>query len=124
MGFLIIEVLIALFVKDRFIRPYFGDFLVVIFLYCLLKGFINLSVVRAAALVLCFAYAVEWMQYLDVLGRLGWSSNKIAATILGNHFDWEDMLLYTLGICTVLLFESGFLCSSSRLYGAGSNQNY
>ena len=30
----IIEVLIALFVNDRLIRPYVGDFLVVILIYC------------------------------------------------------------------------------------------
>jgi len=41
LGFLIlfaIECLIAYFVKNRFVRPYLGDFLVVILLYCFLMA--------------------------------------------------------------------------------------
>ena len=34
----IIEVLIALFAHDEFIRPYVGDLLVVVLLYCLVKS--------------------------------------------------------------------------------------
>ncbi|MCW5910752.1 MAG: DUF2809 domain-containing protein [Cyclobacteriaceae bacterium] len=38
----IAEVLIALFVHDSFIRPYVGDVLVVILIYCFVKSFIDL----------------------------------------------------------------------------------
>lgn len=101
----LVEVGIALYVRDSIIRPYGGDFLVVIFLYCLLRSFLNITVVRAAVAVLCFAYAVEWMQYLQLSKELGLDRNPVAAAVLGNYFEWLDMLLYTLGILTVLLFE-------------------
>ncbi len=38
---LVVEILIAVYVHDRFIRPYFGDVLVVILVYCFLKTFLN-----------------------------------------------------------------------------------
>jgi len=46
------EVCIALFFHDRFIRPYFGDFLVVILIYCFLKSFWNASMFIVALTVL------------------------------------------------------------------------
>ena len=43
-----IEVLIALFVHDSFIRPYLGDFLVVILIYCAVRTFIKASPLKIA----------------------------------------------------------------------------
>ncbi|MBB5638747.1 glucan phosphoethanolaminetransferase (alkaline phosphatase superfamily) [Pedobacter cryoconitis] len=36
-----IEILIARYAHDQIIRPYAGDFLIVIFLYCLVMSFFN-----------------------------------------------------------------------------------
>ena len=33
----IIEAIIAVFIHDNFIRPYFGDVLVVVLIYCFIK---------------------------------------------------------------------------------------
>lgn len=99
------EVFIALFVRDSIIRPYGGDFLVVIFLYCLIRSFLKISVVQAVVAVLCFAYVIEWMQYLELTTKFGLDGNPVVATVLGNHFEWLDILLYSLGICSVLLYE-------------------
>lgn len=32
-------------------------------------------------------------------------NNKVASVVLGNHFEWADILLYFLGITAVLLAE-------------------
>ena len=40
-GLFIVETLIALFVRDAFIRPYMGDVLVVILIYCFVRIFIT-----------------------------------------------------------------------------------
>lgn len=77
----------------------------VIFLYCLLKSFLNISVLKAAVAVLCFAYVVEWMQYLELSARLGLDRNPVAAAVLGSQFEWLDMLLYSLGVLSVLILE-------------------
>ncbi|WP_139068386.1 hypothetical protein [Flavobacterium glycines] len=46
------ETLIALFVNDQLIRPYFGGILVVILTYCFIKSFFNVSVGTAAAIII------------------------------------------------------------------------
>ena len=40
-GLFVVETLIALFVRDAFIRPYMGDVLVVILVYCFVRMFIT-----------------------------------------------------------------------------------
>jgi hypothetical protein len=105
-GLFIVEVLIALYVHDNFFRPYFGDFLVVILVYCALKSFLNASTLKIAVASLLFAYLVEGLQYLHIVDRLGLSNNSLARTVIGVGFAWWDMLAYTLGICMVLLLEA------------------
>lgn len=38
-----IEVLISLYLHDKIVRPYVGDFLVVILIYCFIKAFIDVK---------------------------------------------------------------------------------
>ncbi|MDP5172040.1 MAG: DUF2809 domain-containing protein [Bacteroidia bacterium] len=52
----LVEVLIALFVRDRIIRPYGGDLLVVVMLYFLVRGMVNWSPLWVALSVLGFAF--------------------------------------------------------------------
>lgn len=101
----IIEVLIALFVRDKFIRPYIGDFLVVILIYCFFKSFLNISAVKLAVGVLLFSYAVEISQYFHFINMLGLQHSLLAKIILGNSYSWADMLVYTLGIMAVFVIE-------------------
>jgi len=101
----IIEVLIALFVHDAIIRPYIGDMLVVILIYCCLKSFFNISVLTAAVSVLIFSFAVETMQYFRIVEVLGLQNNKLAKIIIGTSFAWIDLLVYVLGIAMVLIVE-------------------
>jgi len=102
---LLVEIVIGFFVHDRFVRPYVGDFLVVILLYCFVKSFFILPINTAAILVLLFAYAVEVAQFFHLVQLLGLDNNKFAKTIIGSSFEWSDMLAYTLGISFILLIE-------------------
>ena len=101
----LLETAIALFVHDNFIRPYFGDFLVVMLLYCFLKSFLNVSVWAAAGLVLLFSFAIETAQYFNMVEKLGLQHYKIAKVVLGNSFAWMDLLAYVLGILAVISIE-------------------
>ena len=101
----IIEVVIALYVHDSFIRPYIGDLLVVILIFCFCKSFFKLPSIPLAIGVLLFSYCVETLQYLHIVKWLGLSHSTIANIIIGNSFSWEDILCYTIGIAIVLLFE-------------------
>lgn len=107
-----IEVLIALYVRDRFIRPYAGDVLVVILIYCFLRSFLQLKSVIAAFYVLAFAFAIEIFQSLDIVEKLHLKNSKMASTIIGTSFDWMDILCYTVGIIIVLLAEK--ICRKSQ----------
>jgi len=66
-----LEILIALFVHDGIIRPYIGDLLVVILIYCFVKSFVNTPVFMTAVSVLLFSYTVEILQYLKITNVLG-----------------------------------------------------
>lgn len=100
------EVFIALFVKDKFIRPYVGDFLVVILIYCFLKSFWNGKPLKVGIYVLLFAFAVEIGQHFQLVNLLGLGHSELAKTVIGTGFDWGDILAYTMGIGGVLGFEN------------------
>jgi hypothetical protein len=102
---LIIEILIAVYAHDELVRPYLGDFLVVILIYCLVKSFLNISIGRAAISVLIFSYVVETLQYFQLVKWLHLEESTLARTIIGTHFTWIDIWMYTLGIAFVLLSE-------------------
>ncbi len=100
-----IEVIIALYFHDEFVRPYFGDFLVVILLYCTIKSIGNFPVLRTAIAVLLFAYLIEILQYFDIVRRIGLANSQLASTVIGTTFQWGDIVAYTLGIVMVVLVE-------------------
>ncbi|MBC7422038.1 MAG: DUF2809 domain-containing protein [Ferruginibacter sp.] len=104
-GLFIIEVLIALYMHDRIVRPYIGDLLVVILIYCFVKAFVNTPVFKTAVAVLVFSYAVEVSQYFKLVEVLGLGKSTFARIILGSSFEWVDMLAYTAGILIVLAIE-------------------
>lgn len=101
----VIEVLIALYVHDQIIRPYIGDVLVVILLYCFVRSFLNSPVAATAVLVLLFSYLIETLQYFNIVQLLGLVHSKIANVVIGTYFTWVDILAYTLGIVIVLTVE-------------------
>src|ERR1700731_187845 len=103
---LLTEVYIGCYMHDSIIRPYGGDFLVVILLYCLVKSFFNFPVLLTAVWVLVFAYIVEVSQYYHLVNLLGLQDFKLAKILLGTSFSFIDMLTYTLGIGLVIGAEN------------------
>jgi hypothetical protein len=101
----LIEIFIALFARDQVIRPYGGDLLVVILLFCLIKSVINFPVTLTALGVLLFSYLVETLQFFNVVNHIGLANSKTANILIGNSFSWLDILAYTLGILLVLGIE-------------------
>jgi hypothetical protein len=102
----IIEVLIALYMHDKFIRPYAGDFLVVILLYFMVRSVWQAPVLKVAIPVLIFSYIVETLQYFNFVKMIGLQHSKLANIVIGNHFAWEDIIAYTLGILLVIIVEN------------------
>ena len=99
------EVLIAAYLHDDFIRPYAGDFLVVILIYCFVRSFIQAPVVPVALAVLAFSYLMETLQYFNLVKLLGLEHSRIANIVIGNYFTWVDIIAYTLGIAFTIFIE-------------------
>ncbi|ESA35240.1 putative transmembrane protein [Leptolyngbya sp. Heron Island J] len=98
----ITEVYIGIFVKDDFVRPYMGDFLVVILIYTFVRTFFKYSILKTAVGVLLFSFLVEILQHFNIVEVLGLGSSALARTVIGTSFDREDFIAYTLGITMVL----------------------
>ena len=92
-----LEAFIAAFLHDGIIRPYVGDSIAVIFLYSLVKSLANVPSGLAIVGALLVAYTLEALQYVHLLEHLGLQHSRLAAIVLGSHFEWIDMLAYTLG---------------------------
>ena len=105
----LIEVAIAYYLKTGFIRHTFGDFLVVILVYCFFKIFLKGRSLIIAMATLGIAYAIEFLQLTDFLKHLGLERNKWAALLLGNSFSVQDLVAYTLGVATIYFVEKGII---------------
>lgn len=101
----LIEIGIGLYIHDDFIRPYVGDVLVVLFVYCCMQSFFTFSVKATALFVLFFSFTIEFLQYIHIVEKLGWQKYPLARTILGTSFSWMDLLCYTVGVFILLLIE-------------------
>lgn len=100
---LLIEITIALYIKDRIIRPFIGDILVVILLYTLIKVFMKKSYLLLPLYIFIFATIVEILQYFHIVDILKLQNNKVISTIIGTSFDFRDILCYLIG-CIVIVF--------------------
>lgn len=101
----LIEVLIALFIKDKFIRPFVGDVLVVVLIYYFIRAFFKIKPQIVGLSVFLFACGIEVCQYFDFVDKLGLRENRVIAIALGSVFDWKDILAYGIGIMTVLWID-------------------
>lgn len=102
-----IEVLIALYVRDSFVRPYLGDVLVVVLVYSFVRIFLPTGIPKMPFYVFLFACFVEVMQYFHLADTLG-ITNRAARIILGSTFDWKDIASYAVGCVLIILVERLF----------------
>jgi hypothetical protein len=100
------EIFIGARLHDGITRLNGGDYLVVIWLYCLVRSFCDSPVLPTALSVLAFAYIVEFSQYFKLADHLGFGAHSLARVLVGDYFSWLDMLAYTLGILSVLGIEA------------------
>jgi hypothetical protein len=103
-----IEVCIALFFKDTLVRPFVGDALVVILIYCFFRIFLRVSYRKLAFGVLLFACVIEILQYFDYVRLLGMENNRVISVMLGRTFEWLDFAAYFAGFLIILAVEKMF----------------
>lgn len=99
--FLAVEVLIALFVHDKFVRPYIGDVLVVVVIYLFVRIFIPEECKFLPILIFAFAVGVEVCQFFHIVERLGLSDYIFLRVLIGATFDVKDIVCYGVGIMLI-----------------------
>ena len=98
----IIECLIAIFLKQGFIRENVGDILVVPCIYALLRVVFPQNIKYLALYVLIFAIIVEILQLLSITTILS-NNNKILSIVLGGTFDVKDIICYIIGFVSIIV---------------------
>lgn len=101
----VVEITIALFVRDTVIRPYIGDVLAAVLVYCFVSSFWNASSTSIMVGVLLFCYGIETLQYFSLVDKLGLQDHTFVRIVLGNSFDLQDFVAYTIGILLVFVTE-------------------
>ena len=101
---LITEILIALFVRDDFIRPYGGDILVTVLICAAVRIVFPTGVRLLPVWVFLFAAAVEIGQYFDFVTLLGLGNIAFFRILLGSTFSPADLICYAVGC---VLFWAG-----------------
>ncbi|MBN2801956.1 MAG: DUF2809 domain-containing protein [Deltaproteobacteria bacterium] len=104
-GLFLIETYIAIWVHDGFVRPYLGDFIVPLFLYCLFRGLFTGSKYIWIFSSFGICYVIEILQGFQIVEKLGLSNFKLAVILIGTSFSIEDLAAYTAGAGTIVLFE-------------------
>jgi len=100
-----IETGIALYVRDSFIRPFGGDVLVVVLIYCFVRIFLNVNYRKTAIGVFIFACIIEILQYFKYVKLLGLQDNPVLSVMLGTSFAWLDFAAYFVGFLLIILSE-------------------
>ena len=113
-GLLGIEVCIALFINDSFIRPYVGDMLVTLLLCCLCRVIIPSKLHLLPLYVFAFAACVEIGQYFDLVALLGLADNRFLSVLMGRTFSWLDLLCYAVGCVAAFLLDQIVLKSARK----------
>jgi len=104
---LTVEIIIALFVRDRFIRLYGGDVLVTVLICCFLRMLFLCKIPILPVWVFLFSVCVEIGQYFDFVTVLGLGDMRFFRILLGSTFSVADIICYGAGCILFALAEYG-----------------
>lgn len=103
-----IEVFIALFVHDKFIRPYIGDVLVTVLLCCLVRCIFLQKIPFVCVWVFIFSLLTELLQLIHICDILN-IKNRFLRILIGTSFDFKDILCYFAGCVLFTVVEHLYL---------------
>ena len=92
--------------KIQFVRPFVGDVLVVILIYCFFRIFLKTDFWKIALGVFLFACLIEILQYFDYVALLQLENTRVISVILGRTFEWLDFIAYFTGFLFIILIEN------------------
>lgn len=103
----IIEIGIAYYGFQSWVRGYLGDVISVIMLYTLLRSLFKLKQLAALLLSVLLAFSLELAQLFSIAEILQ-IQNPWLRIAIGNHFDPLDLMAYCLGGILIELTELWF----------------
>lgn len=92
-----LEIGIAVFVRDTFVRPILGDVLVIILVYAGVRVFWGGGKQKLVLTVFLFACLVEIGQYFHLINMLNLQDIKWVRIVIGSTFDSNDLFAYAAG---------------------------
>lgn len=104
MMLLLIEIIIALYIRDAIVRPYIGDILVIILMYSFIRSFTN-RIKYLEIWLLVFSVSIEFVQYFNVVELIGLENNRFVSIIIGTTFDIKDIICYVIGTTIIVLLK-------------------
>ena len=99
-----VEVLIALYAHDDFIRPYVGDMIVTVVVWSFARIVFPDKFRMMSLYVMIFAILVEIGQYFNYVDILG-ITNPILVTMMGTSFAWADIACYAVGCIVAAIID-------------------
>ena len=103
----IVEVLIALYMHDDFVRPYVGDMIVTVLVWSFARIVFPQKFRLMSIYVMIFATLIEVGQYFNYVDVLG-ITNPVLVTMMGTSFARADIACYAVG-CAVAAVSDYFL---------------
>ena len=99
---LIVMFLIVFYGVGWFWRGILSDVFIVVLIFSFIKILTPASTLKVSLSVLAFCYLIEIGQYFNLVDFLG-VKNKAIRVLIGAHFDWLDLIAYTVGFFICLL---------------------
>ncbi len=93
---LTVEIYIGVYINDSFVRPYLGDTLVVMLIYCIVRTAFPTKCYWLSGAIFVFAIAVEISQIFPLCDVLH-IENKLLRVLMGTSFAYEDIIAYFAG---------------------------
>jgi hypothetical protein len=100
---LAVELPIARYLHDRFVRPYVGDAIAVVLAYAGFRAVFGLGYRAGLVAALLLATAIEIGQHFHLTTLLGLDGYPFIRVILGQGFDWLDFVAYGAGGLAIVL---------------------
>jgi len=111
----LVEVYIALFVRDDFIRPYFGDVIVVWVIYAFVRMFLKAKpYIALPVFIFIFSVLVETGQYFKMVDVIGLGHIEFFRILMGTSFSWIDIICYGAGCALLLGGEIFWRCKTEN----------
>ncbi len=101
----VVEVLIAMFVHDEWVRPYGGDIIIIFVIYAFIRMLLPHGLVSLPIVILLFACLAEGLQYINIVEKLGLGDIEFFNVLLGTVGDVKDIICYAVGCLILIIYE-------------------